>query len=160
MQAVADLEDLQDREDVEADHRANCPLLVDLPPRTKRNVATLKNKVSTAISEDSKLHLGFPNSLIWFFKNNTTAQLPIESEDSSDKYAPNASDSNEDLDKLDGEEPKDQSEGHVPAKKRPCCKKMCRSDVIAACSFMSTTQEHASGKRKEMFSASQDDQQT
>ncbi|THG93963.1 hypothetical protein EW026_g7405 [Hermanssonia centrifuga] len=77
MQAVADIEDLQDREDVKADHVANRPPPpADLPPRTKRNIAPLKNKISATEEH---------------------AQLPVESEDSSDEYDPDTEGSDEDL---------------------------------------------------------------
>ncbi|THG94209.1 hypothetical protein EW026_g7212 [Hermanssonia centrifuga] len=77
MQAVADIEDLQDREDVEADHVANRPPPpADLLPRTKRNIAPLKNKISATEEH---------------------AQLPVKSEDSSDEYDPDTEGSDEDL---------------------------------------------------------------
>ncbi|PSR72192.1 hypothetical protein PHLCEN_2v11931 [Hermanssonia centrifuga] len=133
MQAVADIEDLQDRENVEADHVANRPPPpADLPPRTKRNIAPLKNKISATEEH---------------------AQLPVKSEDSSDEYDPDTEGSDEDLVELDREEM------HAPVKKCSRHKKMGHSDVMAARSFTSGIQRHASGKRKESFSTSQDDQQ-
>ncbi|PSR72093.1 hypothetical protein PHLCEN_2v12035 [Hermanssonia centrifuga] len=139
MQAVADIEDSQDKEDAEADYHANHPPPANLPPRTQRSVAKLSStNISSTIEEC----------------------LPVESEDTGDdEYEPEGSD--EEVDELAEEDIEEVGEHQILAKKTSRRKKMRRSDVMAVRTFSTSQVTH--GKRKEPergFSTSQGDQTT